>query len=85
MKHTLQPRACICSRSLTSLSNEDDEAEKTEEDKMLEEIQKSGKQRNVSMIAFTATPKPDTIQLFGTLNAAGQKESFDLYSMKQGH
>ena len=55
----------------------------TEEDKMLEEIQKSGKQSNVSMIAFTATPKPDTIQLFGTLNAEGKKESFDLYSMKQ--
>lgn len=65
------------------LSNEEDEEEKTEEDKMLEEIQKSGKQKNVSMIAFTATPKPDTIQLFGTLNAKGKKESFDLYSMKQ--
>lgn len=66
------------------LTNTDDgEEEKTEEDKMLEEIQKSGKQSNVSMIAFTATPKPDTIQLFGTLNAEGKKESFDLYSMKQ--
>jgi len=65
------------------LTNEEDEEDKTEEDKMLEEIQKSGKQSNVSMIAFTATPKPDTLQLFGTLNAEGQKESFDLYSMKQ--
>lgn len=65
------------------LSNEEDNEEKTEEDKMLEEIQKSGKQKNVSMIAFTATPKPDTLQLFGTLNAKGKKESFDLYSMKQ--
>ena len=65
------------------LTNEDDDEEKTEEDKMLEEIQKSGKQKNVSMIAFTATPKPDTLQLFGTLNTDGKKESFDLYSMKQ--
>lgn len=65
------------------LTNEEDDEEKTEEDKMLEEIQKSGKQKNVSMIAFTATPKPDTLQLFGTLNAEGKKESFDLYSMKQ--
>ncbi len=65
------------------LSNEDNDDEKTEEDKMVEEIQKSGKQSNVSMIAFTATPKPDTIQLFGTLNASGKKESFDVYSMKQ--
>lgn len=72
-------------QSVTSvLTNEDDEEEgKTEEDKMLEEIQKSGKQSNVSMIAFTATPKPDTLQLFGTLNADGKKESFDLYSMRQ--
>ena len=35
---------------------EDDEDQKTEEDLMLEEIRKSGKQSNVSMIAFTATP-----------------------------
>ena len=62
---------------------DEDEDQKTEEDMMLEEIRKSGKQRNVSMIAFTATPKPETIQLFGTLNAQGRKESFDLYSMKQ--
>ena len=66
------------------LTNEgDDEDDITEEDKMLEEIRKSGKQSNVSMIAFTATPKPDTLQLFGTLNAEGKKESFDLYSMRQ--
>ena len=66
------------------LANEsDDEDDITEEDKMLEEIRKSGKQGNVSMIAFTATPKPDTLQLFGTLNAEGKKESFDLYSMRQ--
>lgn len=62
---------------------DEEEDQKTEEDMMLEEIRKSGKQPNVSMIAFTATPKPETIQLFGTLNAQGRKESFDLYSMKQ--
>lgn len=65
------------------LSNEVNDEEMTEEDKILLEIKRSGKQENVSMIAFTATPKPDTIQLFGTLNAEGNKESFDVYSMKQ--
>lgn len=60
-----------------------EEDQKTEEDQILEEIRKSGKQPNVSMIAFTATPKPETLQLFGTLNAQGHKESFDLYAMKQ--
>lgn len=66
-----------------SEGDDEDEDQKTEEDLMLEEIRRSGKQPNVSMIAFTATPKPETIQLFGTLNAQGRKESFDLYSMKQ--
>jgi len=49
-------------QSVTSvLTNEESDGDdKTEEDKMLEEIQKSGKQSNVSMVAFTATPKPDT-------------------------
>ena len=72
-------------RSVTHIlsHDEDDEDSKTEEDKMLEEIRKSGKQKNVSMIAFTATPKWDTFQLFGTLKADGTKGSFDLYSMRQ--
>lgn len=58
------------------LTNEgDDEDDIIEEDKMLEEIRKSGKQSNVSMIAFTATPKPDTLQLFGTLNAEARRRN----------
>lgn len=36
-----------------------------------------------SMFAFTATPKPTTIQLFGRLNTKGQREAFHVYSMKQ--
>lgn len=67
----------------TVLSNDDSKEEKTEEDIMREEIENCGNQPNVSFIAFTATPKPETIQFFGTLNAAGKKESTDLYSMKQ--
>ena len=35
------------------------------------------------MFAFTATPKATTLDLFGRLNAKGQKEAFHLYSMKQ--
>ena len=47
----------IFMQSVTNvLTNEgDDEDGIAEEDKMLEEIRKSGKQGNVSMIAFTAT------------------------------
>lgn len=35
------------------------------------------------MSAFTATPKPTTLQLFGTINTNGQREAFHVYSMKQ--
>ena len=46
-------------------------------------IRRSGKQPNVSMFAFTATPKATTLQLFGTTNEYGQKQAFHIYSMKQ--
>lgn len=48
-----------------------------------DEIHRNGKQSNVSIFAFTATPKPTTIQLFGRLNKNGQGEAFHIYSMKQ--
>lgn len=48
-----------------------------------EQIEKAGKQHNVSMFAFTATPKTKTLRLFGQQNAHGQYEAFHLYSMKQ--
>lgn len=57
--------------------------ESTAEDLIVEEIAKHGKQANVSMFAFTATPKPTTLQLFGRVNTKGQREAFHIYSMKQ--
>lgn len=42
-----------------------------------------GKQPNVTMLAFTATPKPHTLKLFGTDGPDGRKEPFHIYSMKQ--
>jgi type I restriction enzyme R subunit len=64
-------------------SGEDEDEELSTEEKIKIERAKSGKQPNVTMIAFTATPKPGTIQLFGTLNDEGKKTCFDLYSMRQ--
>lgn len=49
------------------------------QDMITDEIARSGKQPNVSIFAFTATPKPTTLQLFGKLNTKG----LHLYSMKQ--
>ncbi len=48
-----------------------------------DEISRNGKQANVSIFAFTATPKPTTIRLFGCLNTHGQRTAFHVYSMKQ--
>lgn len=53
------------------------------DDMINDQIEKSGKQANVSMFAFTATPKDKTLRLFGRLNRHGQYEAFHLYSMKQ--
>ena len=53
------------------------------EDLLADEIRKNGKQPNVSMFAFTATPKPTTLQLFGRPGKDGKPQAFDLYSMKQ--
>lgn len=52
------------------------------DDIILEEIKRKGDQSNISFFAFTATPKPKTIELFGTIRD-GQKEAFDLYTMEQ--
>lgn len=61
-----------------------DEADNTDmEDVIAAQVKKSGKRPNVSMFAFTATPKPTTLELFGKLNTKGQKEAFHIYSMKQ--
>lgn len=53
------------------------------DDMINDQIEKSGKQPNVAMFAFTATPKPKTLRLFGRLNERGHYEAFHLYSMKQ--
>ena len=60
-----------------------DELYQDMEDEIAAELARNGKQQNVSMFAFTATPKPTTLQLFGTLNTNGQREAFHVYSMKQ--
>lgn len=66
-----------------SLGSGEVETDVDVEDIITDEIQRNGKQPNVSMFAFTATPKPTTLQLFGMVNAQGQYEAFHIYSMKQ--
>ena len=46
-------------------------------------MEKRGRLPNLSTFAFTATPKPKTLELFGTKRADGKFEPFHLYSMRQ--
>ncbi|WP_168581208.1 type I restriction endonuclease subunit R [Gephyromycinifex aptenodytis] len=42
-----------------------------------------GKRKNLSFFAFTATPKPKTLELFGELGPDGHRHPFHIYSMRQ--
>ncbi len=61
----------------------DDEAPEDWQDLMLSAMGKRKMGRNASFFAFTATPKPATLEKFGQRNASGGFEPHDLYSMKQ--
>lgn len=61
----------------------EDELDSTEE-QIVEVVERSGKQDNISFFAFTATPKPKTIEKFGTFNLETEvPEPFHIYSMRQ--
>ena len=53
------------------------------DEKIVEAIMKSGKQDNVSFFAFTATPKPKTLEKFGTIGIDGKPAAFHQYTMRQ--
>jgi type I restriction enzyme, R subunit len=53
------------------------------DEQIVETIMKSGKQDNVSFFAFTATPKPKTLEKFGTMGADGKPHAFHEYTMRQ--
>lgn len=60
-----------------------DDLEEDVQDRIQSELKRRDKAKNVSFFAFTATPKPTTLQLFGKCNAQGVYEAFHVYSMKQ--
>lgn len=53
------------------------------EDEITKEMSTHGKLSNLSFFAFTATPKPKTIETFGTMGLDGIPKAFHVYSMKQ--
>ena len=69
--------------SASYVLSENDTGKGTMLEQIEEDVRRVGKQPNVTIIAFTATPKPTTLELFGTTGDDGKKREFDLYSMKQ--
>ena len=64
-------------------SEEDDPDPQTWEDQIVDSMRARKQADNISMFAFTATPKNKTLELFGERRPAGGFEAFSLYSMRQ--
>lgn len=60
-----------------------DEDEEDPQDKIIEAMRSRKMRGNASYLAFTATPKPITIEKFGVPQEDGSFKPFHLYSMKQ--
>ena len=79
-------KAVLAVGSLEEAEAEDAGAESPEEeieDRVLEEIRLRGRLPNLSTFAFTATPKPKTLELFGRKRPDGKFEPFHRYTMRQ--
>jgi len=64
-------------------SNNSEEDEEDPQDKILEIMRSRKMSKNASYLAFTATPKSNTLEKFGELQEDGKFKPFHLYSMKQ--
>lgn len=78
LKATLSPGAPDDAQT-----EEDDPDPPTWEDQIVESMRARKQAENISMFAFTATPKNKTLELFGERRPAGGFEAFSLYSMRQ--
>jgi type I restriction enzyme R subunit len=68
-----------------AMGNTSDETEEEEDtqDTILEVMRSKKMRGNASYLAFTATPKNNTLERFGVEQADGKYKPFHLYSMKQ--
>ena len=79
-------KSVLAARSLEEAESEETGAQSPEEeldDAVLAEMEKRKHLPNVSIFAFTATPKPKTLELFGDKQPDGSFAPFHLYSMRQ--
>jgi type I restriction enzyme R subunit len=85
-EQTKSLKSVLAARSLEEAEAEETGVQTPEEEieaRILAEVEKRGRLPNVSFFAFTATPKPRTLELFGRQRADGKFEPFHLYSMRQ--
>ena len=84
---TQGPRDVLAASSLEEAEAEDTGAQTSEEEELdnaaLAQMARRQQPANVSTFAFTATPKPKTLELFGTRRPDGTFAPFHLYSMRQ--
>ena len=79
-------KAVLAPTSLEEAESEESNAATPEEElenAILAEMEKRGRLPNLSTFAFTATPKPKTLELFGTRRPDSSFAPFHLYSMRQ--
>ena len=79
-------KAVLSPASLEEAEQEETAAQTPEEELnnvVLAEMEKRGPLPNASTFAFTATPKPKTLELFGMQREDGRFAPFHLYSMRQ--
>jgi type I restriction enzyme R subunit len=79
---TLSMKKVLKASSLEEAEAEDAGGEDLE-DLVVAEARARGPLPNLSLFAFTATPKQKTLELFGTRSEDGKPKAFSLYSMRQ--
>lgn len=70
-------------QAMSDALTRDEQSSQDIEDVILAHQKARGPQKNISFLAFTATPKNVTLERFGTMGADGKPHPFHLYSMRQ--
>ena len=79
-------KSVLAAKNLEQAEEEEADAQTPEEElesTILVEIERRGRLANLSLFAFTATPKSKTLELFGTQNTDGKFRPFHVYTMRQ--
>ena len=84
---TQGPKDVLAAPSLEEAEARDTDAQESDDDEpenpVLAQMARRRQPANVSTFAFTATPKPKTLELFGVRRPDGTFAPFHLYSMRQ--